>query len=285
MFFCLGKLSTMLKFGPALLGLVIIANPAEALAHELWIDPAKFQLVHNDKLVADIKVGQNFKGNRQSYFPENFIRFDVARGDEIKPVEGRLGDRPAANIDPLGDGLNVLIYQSDVLKVYYNEWAKFVSFAEHKDFKDVETRHVQRGIPKDERFTEVYARYAKSLIAVGEGKGKDRVFGLETEIVALENPYTGMMDDGLDISVLYKGQPRTNAQVEVFERSPVTDQEVRVFTTLTDEDGVATIDVKPGYSYQLDAVVLREPDPVLFEGAAWETLWANLTLAIPATDE
>ncbi len=272
----------MFKIGPALLGVFIIASPNIASAHELWIDPVAFQLDQNDKLVADIKVGQNFKGNRQSYFPDSFVRFDVALDDQLKPVEGRLGDRPAANIDALGDGLNVLIYQSNVLKVYYTEWAKFLSFAEHKDFKDVETRHVLRGFPKDERFTEVYARFAKSLIAVGEGKGEDRAFGLETEIVALENPYTGTMEDGLDVQVLYQGEPRANAQVEVFERSPVEGEEVRVFTTGTDDQGMATIEVKPGHIYQLDAVVLREPDTVLFEDAAWETLWANLTLAIPA---
>lgn len=271
----------MFKFWPAIATLAMLCSTSSVLAHELWLDPLDFQIENNEKIVADIKVGQNFAGSRQPYIPDNFVRFDIALDDEIVPVTGRLGDRPAANIDTLGNGLNILIYQSTVLDVFYNEWKKFVSFIEHKDFKGAAERHVERRIPQDERFREVYARFAKSLISVGDGKGQDRPFGLETEIVALENPYTDNMDDGLDIQVFYQDQPRSDAQVEVFERSPVEDVEVRVFTTRTDEQGVATIDVKAGHTYQLDAVVLREADPVLFDDAVWETLWANMTLAIP----
>ncbi|MEM8540123.1 MAG: DUF4198 domain-containing protein [Pseudomonadota bacterium] len=255
---------------------------SSALAHELWLDPLKYQAKKGEKIVADIVVGQNFVGSRQPYIPDNFVRFDIALGDEMMPVAGRLGDRPAANIDALGDGLNVLIYQTTALDVFYIEWEKFLRFVEHKDFKGAAEQHVERGIPTDERFREVYARFAKSLIAVGDGVGQDRAFGLETEIVALENPYTDNMQDGLDIQVLYKDQPRVDAQVEVFERSPIEGVEVNVFTTRTNDQGIATIDVKSGHTYQLDAVVLREPDAVLFDNAAWETLWANLTLAIPA---
>lgn len=272
----------MFKFCPALAALAMLSMTSSVLAHELWLDPLEFQIAESDKIIAEIKVGQNFGGSRQAYIPDNFVRFDVAHDDEVKPVSGRLGDRPAANIDTLSGGLNILIYQSTVLDVFYTEWAKFVRFTEHKDFKGAAERHVERGIPQDERFREVYSRFAKSLIAVGEGKGQDRAFGLETEIVALENPYTDAVDDGLDVQVLYQNQPRADAQVEVFERSPSEDVEVKVFTTRTNERGIATINVKAGHVYQLDAVVLRDADPVLYDDAVWETLWANLTLAIPA---
>lgn len=272
----------MFKFCPAFAALAMLCTTSSVLAHELWLDPLDFQIEKEEKIVADIKVGQNFVGSRQPYIPDNFVRFDIALDDQISQVAGRLGDRPAANIDALGDGLNILIYQSTVLDVFYNEWAKFVRFTEHKDFKGAVESHIERGIPQDERFREVYARFTKSLISVGDGKGEDRAFGLETEIVALENPYTDNMQDGLDVQVLYQNKPRADAQVEVFERSPVEDVEVNVFTTRTDAEGIATVDVKAGHVYQIDAVVLREADPVLFDDAAWETLWANLTLAIPA---
>jgi len=47
--------------------------------------------------------------------------------------------------------------------------------------------------------------------------------------------------------------------------------------------GVALVPVLAGHAYMLDAVVLREPSAVLAEqtGAVWETLWANLTFAVP----
>lgn len=261
--------------------LAMMFSASAALAHELWLDTYSYQIAPSDNIVSDIKVGQDFSGGVQSYLPNNFARFDTALGEKLAPIEGRLGDRPAANIPPLGDGLNVLLYQSMPLDVFYSEWDKFVSFAEHKDFTWALERHVARGLPKDERFREVYTRYAKSLVAVGGGKGEDHAYGLETEFVALENPYIDDMSDGFDVRVLYKNEARENAQIEVFERSPIEGADVAVFTIKTDQNGAATIPVKPGHTYQIDAVVLREPDPVIFEDAAWETLWANMTFAIP----
>jgi hypothetical protein len=44
---------------------------------------------------------------------------------------------------------------------------------------------------------------------------------------------------------------------------------------------VATVPVTAGHAYMLDAVVLREPEGVSNPGALWESLWANLTFAVP----
>jgi hypothetical protein len=45
--------------------------------------------------------------------------------------------------------------------------------------------------------------------------------------------------------------------------------------------GVVVVPVTPGHVYQADAVVLREPEGESNAGAAWESLWANLTWAVP----
>ena len=127
---------------------------------------------------------------------------------------------------------------------------------------------------------ERYSRYAKSLIAVGNGAGEDIEAGLATEIVALENPYTGDMTDGLDILVLYEGKPRMDTQVEVFRKAP--DGTVTITYERTDEAGKATIPVLPGHRYQLDAVVLRPLEVVDEKDPSWESLWANMTLEVPA---
>jgi len=67
----------------------------------------------------------------------------------------------------------------------------------------------------------------------------------------------------------------------VFEKAP--DGAVAVSTITTDGDGRALIAVRPGHRYMLDSVVLREPSAEVAEatGAVWESLWANLTFAVP----
>jgi hypothetical protein len=184
---------------------------------------------------------------------------------------------------PLGEGLHVALYESAGGTVRYEDFEKFKKFAAHKDFRDALTRHAARQLPETQ-FFEYYSRHAKSLIAVGSGDGQDRAFGLETEIVALKNPYTDDIALGLPVRVLYRGAPRADAQVELFDK----DGAGQVVITLirTDSNGVAVLPVTKGHSYLADAVVLREPEAgsdAAAGGAVWETLWAALTFAVPSS--
>ncbi len=236
---------------------------------------------NGDRIVAALRVGQNYEGSSYSYLPVNFRRFDMAFGGETSEVPGRIGDSPAVDIEPPGDdGLLTLIHVTKNYTLTYSERAKFESFVTHKDAAWVLDAHAERGLP-DDGFKEAYSRYAKSLIGIGEAKGEDIEAGLLTEIVALENPYTDDMSDGIDVRVLYEGKPRAEAQVEVFDKAP--DGAVTVGMVRTDENGVATVPVEAGHRYMLDAVVLREPPEDLAKqtGAVWESLWANLTFAVP----
>lgn len=257
--------------------LALVAGPT--LAHELWLDPADFTIPRDVMLQADIVNGEDFEGSRLSYLPRRFSRFDMIRGEQVQPVENRLGARPALEAAPLGAGLHILAYEANTARVGYETLEKFASFADHKDFDDAVARHRARGLPETD-FGEAYSRHVKALVAVGDGTGQDRPLGLETEIVALENPYT-FDASTLPVQVLYDQAPRAAAQVEVFEKAP--DGSVAVTYHRTDERGIANLPVKPGHAYLADAVVLRSPDAELAEArdVVWETLWAALTFAIP----
>ncbi len=250
-----------------------------ANAHELWIDPTEFQVASGTPILADIRVGEDFEGSSFSYLPNSFRRFELVQGDAAVDVEGRLGDRPALN-QGAADGLVVAVYESDDSKLTYQSFGKFESFVRHKDAIWTIEEHKTRGLP-DEKFIEVYSRYAKALVAVGTGAGADREVGLLTELVALSNPYTDDLGAGFPVKVLFEGAVRSGAQVEIFERAP--DGAVQVSTVKADEDGVAVVPVRAGHAYQLDSVVLRAPTPELANetGAVWESLWANLTFYVP----
>ena len=83
----------------------------------------------------------------------------------------------------------------------------------------------------------------------------------------------------MPVQVFYQGQPRANAQVELFDRAP--DGTVTATTTRTDGQGRAFLSVQPGHMYLADHVVMRERDPAEPEGAAWESLWASLSFEVP----
>ena len=256
----------------------VIALPSSA--HEFWIEPTDYMLSPGETLNARIMVGTEFEGSSYAYLPTNFRRFDISTGGQPVPLPGRIGDRPAAQVAIGREGLTTLIHVTRDYELTWETWKKFEDFVDHKDGAGVLEDH-RAQYEEADGVREVYSRYGKSLVAVGNGAGEDKAYGLLTEIVALENPYTDNLSDGFDVRVLYEGEPRADEQVEIFARD--VDGAVTITTTRTNADGVATINVAPETEYLLDSVVFRAPaeDLAADFDPQWETLWASLTFRTP----
>jgi len=262
----------------AILFALTAALPAQS--HEFWIEPLQYQVELDGIISGELTNGQEFEGTQLGFLPLRFTRFTVAAGLRQGDVENRIGARPALDIEPLAEGLNVISYQSRMSILTYSEWEKFLKFAAHKDFADIEAIHDARGLPR-EGFQEGYWRFAKTLIGVGSSIGNDFRTGLATEFVALDNPYTDDLSNGLRVQLYYLDDLVPDGQVELFEKAP--DGTVEITLHRTDENAIATLPVKAGYSYLVDHVVLREPSAELAADAEieWETLWAALTFGVP----
>ena len=252
-----------------------------ATAHEFWIEPFRYQLSDGDPVQAHFRNGENFKGGALSYFDRNSTRFELSLNGKVQAITPRLGDSPALDIAaPAADGLLVVVHETTASQLTYREWEKFLKFARHKDFQTAAEDHLAEGWPQ-EGFRESYTRHAKSLMALGSGAGTDAPMGLETEFVALTNPYEPGFGGEMAVALTLRGTPRADAQVEVFDRAP--EGEVTVTLHRTDADGIARIPVTAGHQYLFDAVVLeRHPEADQFpESPVWRTLWAALTFAVP----
>lgn len=264
----------------AVVGLAADALMVSARAHEVWIEPERFQVEAGAPTSVNVKNGERFIGQALVYLPSDFKRFEQRLGPAAKPIDGRMGDTPTARVTFAKPGLHTLLYRSTASTLSYERWEKFARFVKHKAFKDVSVRHEARGLPRT-GFKEVYTRFAKALVAVGHGRGNDQRIGLETEIVAMANPFR-TAGGSLPVQVLYRGKPRTGAQVEIFRKTP--EGTVKIETVKTDARGIARVPIEGGAIYLIDAVVLREPSAAVAKetGAVWETLWASLTFEVPA---
>lgn len=260
--------------------LIIIAT-VQARAHEYWIEPSAYQIAPGEEIAIHLRNGEKFSGTSLIYNANDFARFEARLGETTAPIEGVLGDRPAAQWRAQQPGLHALVYVSLGDSLRYKTFEKFEKFATHKDLDSFLVEHREQGLPTSD-FTESYKRFARSLVAVGaQGNADaDQADGLETEIVALANPYLGGLER-LPVKVLYRGAPRANAQVELFEKGP--DGAVEVSMHRTNADGVAQLPIRSGRAYLADAVVMRRPESARAKasGAVWETLWASLTFAAP----
>lgn len=263
-----------MRLVPLLLALVLLASRPGA-AHEFWIEPEAYQVAPGEAITAHLRNGERFSGRSLSLIPRNIRRFEIVQQDAAAPVEGRIGDRPALSHAAPGEGLAVVVHETAGRTVEHDEAEGFERFARHKDFPWAVGAHAERGLGLPVR--ERYRRYAKSLVAVGHGAGRDRPMGLRAEIVALANPYEGARD-ALPVEVRFEGEPAPGRQLEVFRRG--ADGAVSIFTLRTDAAGRALVPLERGEEVMLDAVFIEplEEDP---DGAHWMTHWANLTFAVP----
>lgn len=257
------------------LSLIISMTISPAFAHEFWIEPENYQVKSGEPVIANLRNGENFSGGPLSWIDRRIARSEAWVGQDVKKLSGRAGDLPAISFQPRNAGLLRLVHETTLSTLPYKSADKFQAFVDHKDLDT-------SALPDPTYpFSEGYRRFAKALIGIAGAEGQDQVSGMETEFVALENPYTYGIADQLPVRLYYQNNPRPDAQIEIFERAP--DGSVQVFLLRTDGNGEALIPVQPGHAYLLDAVILRRPASALAKerGVLWESLWAALTFAIP----
>ncbi|MBF9042510.1 DUF4198 domain-containing protein [Rhodobacterales bacterium HKCCE4037] len=258
--------------------LALLALTDKGAAHEFWIDPEDFMIDVGEGLSAQLRVGTEFEGSPMSYVPRRFETFVVLNGGDTVEVEGRIGDIPALAMEGLSDGLAVVVHQTGVSELEWSEWQRFLDFAIHKDLGDVTAMHEERGLSQ-EGVREDYIRYAKSLVAVGDGAGADARYGMRAELVALDNPYTDALDGTISMELWYDDELRPDYQVELFAED--AEGNVEITYHRTDADGIVHLPVEPGMIYMADSVFLEAVEPAEEGDAIWVTHWANMTFAVP----
>ena len=261
----------------AMVAICISLGPAQA--HEFWIEATDYAVPSGAAVEAGFRNGEEMSGSSLSFIPARSERFDMIMGGETRSVPARLGDNPAFTAADLPDGLLTILHETAEQRLTYTEWAKWVRFTDHKDFAFAQEAHRERGL-SEERFVEAYRRFAKALVAVGDGVGSDTARGMRTEIVAGLNPYIDDLSAGLPVQVLLDGAPKPEAQVEMFARAP--DGTVQVTLHRADADGRALLPVEAGHDYLLDSVSIEAVEPATEGDPVWLTLWAALTFAVPS---
>jgi hypothetical protein len=255
---------------------LLLAAWSTAFAHEFWIEPSSFTVPESERIVADLRVGQYFKGNSQVYLPNTFVSFTVTDSAGTRSVDGRIGDLPAGKIPTRRTGLHVLAYHSEPSSTTYSTFSDFEHFARKQDIDWVIEAHRRRELP-EKGITEAFTRYAKSLVQVGDGSGHDLALGMPFELVAETNPYSDPTVDAVIVRLLLDSAPRPDTQVTVFRKLPGC--EATRSTVQTDAAGRARIPAGSGGRFLVNAVHLQEPPQ---DGdTMWESLWASLTFELP----
>lgn len=261
---------------------IVLAFINVSYSHEYWIEPRKFEVLPGETIEADLKNGEHFKGGKLYYLTHRFKRFEMHTPDEIVKITGNEGDQPALKAKARGEGLYVLVYQSIFDSLTFETFEKFENYLKIEGLEHIVARHAERKLART-HFTEKYSRRIKALVKVGEGKGADKLTGLEYEMVALQNPYHLDANDkqSIEIQLFLKGKPAINRQINIFQDNG------KIFETNvhTNALGIAKIPLTGGGKFMLSSVNMEDGDnDDATELPEWVSLWANLTFALPASE-
>jgi uncharacterized GH25 family protein len=252
---------------PVLLGL------GSATAHEFWIEPERYRLEAGDLLTADLKFGQQFKGEVYPYFRSKFLSYRLTNAGEARDVEAAEGDSPSLRLEA-EPGLNIVTYHSIAESLTHEDWSVFAAYVDREGLDGILETHETRGLPPV-GFTERYTRCAKSLVQVGSARpaDEDRPIGMPLELVALKNPYADPALYEVPVLLLWQGRPIADVQIMIFQHNgTVTESRTR-----TGADGRASIPLQGGGTFLLNAVHMEAAAPQ--SGAEWESHWASLTFS------
>lgn len=261
--------------GLAIIGLVLATSPVSG--HEFWIDPQGFTVAAGEEIRADIRIGQNFKGDAFPYIPSRFTAFQ--RHDRVgeSAVDGTTGDLPALTIQPRTDGLTILTYVSVAERIRFRDWEKFSEYLDYEGLISIPARHDARGLPRDD-IRELYTRCAKALVSVGEAtEEQDRATGMRLELVAAQNPHALAAGAAISFTLLWEGAPLADTQLSLFRRGEDGGDATRIVTR-TDQSGKASFTLPGKGAYLASAVHMFEAPAD--RNADWESYWASLTFAM-----
>ncbi len=262
----------LLRFAStALIGLTLgsVAN-----AHEFWLEPLQYRIDVNKTVQADIKVGENFKGDTYAFFPNRFIRFELHHNGRQRPISSRLGARPAAAQAVDSHGLTTLTYESTYTELTYDDPAVFDNFLTLDGLDWVRQAHEDRDLP-ERGFTEVFRRFAKTYIGTGNAQGEDRLIGYPLEWRLEDNPYTTTGQAPLTATLFLNDAPSVGVLARVFMKSGK--EEAVELRLMTDENGQISVPHRADTAYLISSVHMQEPPADVTEetGAVWESLWAS----------
>lgn len=246
-------------------------------AHEFWIEPDNYSVNPDTEIKADIRIGQDFKGNAFPYIPSRFVAFKSHdRLGEID-VAGVTGDLPALAMTPRTEGLTIITYVSVAERIRFQEWEKFAYYLDLEGLNSIPARHDARGLSRDD-VRELYTRCAKTLVSVGDATAdQDHATGMRLELVAGQNPSALSAGAEIGFTLLWEGQPLADAQVALFEKGKEGAAATRTLAR-TDMNGHASFTIPAGGTYLAAAVHMIEATPS--RNADWESYWASLTFGI-----
>lgn len=256
--------------------LVLAIAIGVAMAHEFWMQPDKFHYALNEKLIVNLKVGEEFKGELWDLNRHRVERLELHGKLKMESIVDYIGKSTTGHIDyPLTEtGTKLLVLQSN--NAFSDlEGEKFNAYLQ-EDALDEALSYRRKTNTLDKNGTEFYQRNAKLLVQVGEeiDDTHTKVVGLPLEVMPEQHPKTLKIGSKMSFIILFQGKPLFGVKVRVWNRHQGRTTVQNIFT---EQDGRVETHVSNKGAWMVSAIkMVPSKDPK----ADWQSYWGSLVFGI-----
>ena len=242
-------------------------------AHEFWLAPSTHQskLGHSVEVYAMIGHGEGAESLvRRS---DHLKSFRVHNGPTSQALTGRNRRLPTGKFRSKSDGMHVVAYESlpqlnELPAEQFNEYLRKEGLDKVLAEEQIQTKTT--GLTR-----ELYSRYAKCLIRVGEGTDCDQVLDFPLEVFAVTDPTRMSVGSTLVVQILRKSEPIPGLLVKGFALASGREPSA----VRTDENGYARLMLHHSGRWMVNVVYLEPTEDTA--SAEWQSYWASLTFELP----
>lgn len=259
--------------------LIAISAANSALAHEYWIEPVNYHPVVGNKVLANLRNGEDFEGVSFPRLPDDLVSVTRSSASGHESIPGRLGDFPAVNFIPLELGWNLATVQTQPKFLRYTETSKFNSFIQSHGFASFVNEHPDL-LDDEIEVEETYTRFAKTLIHVASDANNSVTQSDSTDWTNNQLRFEWVikqfptLNQPIIIQLLQNNKPLPDRQVEVYKKN---NGDVSRSVFKTDTQAMLTLPIVNTSDYLINAVTISRPDSAKPQITSD---WASLTVSL-----
>ena len=253
---------------------------AGAAAHDFWLVPNAFHIADGAELAVRGQTSSRFPTSEVAVTPDRVAeaRLIGASTDERVALVSTEGTSLMLRHRPNGAGQRVVVV-TVAPRSLRASGPGFKRYMELEGAAELAARYEREGrLPKTDSITRRYAKYAKTIVEVGNGgpRAFSRVAGQVGEFVPLRDPAALRAGDTLPVRLLYRGRPLAEAHVHAGQRAE--DRPGPDLSLVTDADGVLRVPVATAGLWNVRTIHIVPSDPG--SGADWDSHFVTMVFSV-----
>lgn len=254
------------------------------VAHDLWLVPAQLSVLPGARIAVMMNTGDTFPVSEGAVKPERIERAALISADGSTPLATFRAEGNSTVVDVIVPSKEGGAIVEVVLKPIATKQPRssFDEFVKHEGL-DAIASQLARTAERRAEERRTYAKYAKTLLRIGNGKGGlklyQRPLGHRLEIVPAADPFSLKPGEKLPVRLLFDGKPLPGSRIVIGSTATATATQSKMPGVRTDSEGHAELqlDKTQGvhYIHGLHMILAKGRSDV-----EWESFWATLTFEV-----